>query len=265
MPQPRFESASQPSRAGRRRTGGRPASTGTGGSSRRSGSRSSGYPTQSRPRRDEVSDLDRALTAALEIPAPVDASFVDLGVPESLARALASRGVMAPFAIQTRTLPDALAGRDVLGRAQTGSGKTLAFGLPMLARLSGLSPIGGSDADPAGQSTPAAGRNRLAPGRAPRGLILVPTRELASQVADVVSPLGDALGLRTAAIYGGAPIGRQIDRMRRGVDIVVATPGRLLDLMERRSASLDEIEIAVLDEADHMADLGFLPDVSRIL
>ncbi len=270
VPQPRFDSASQPSRAGRRRTGGRPASTGTGGSARRSGSRSSGYPTQSRPRREEVSDLDRALTAALEIPAPVDASFVDLGVPETLARALASRGVMAPFAIQTRTLPDALAGRDVLGRAQTGSGKTLAFGLPMLARLSGLlTPAVDADADPAAQNStpnsPAAIRNRLAPGRAPRGLVLVPTRELASQVADVIGPLGDALGLRTAAIYGGAPIGRQIDRMRRGVDIVVATPGRLLDLMERRSASLDEIEIAVLDEADHMADLGFLPDVSRIL
>jgi superfamily II DNA/RNA helicase len=269
VPQPRSDSTSQPSRAGRRRTSGRP--TSVGGSSRRSGSRPSAYPNQSqqsqqsppRPRRrDEASDLDRALTAALDAPAPVDATFLELGVPESLARALAARGVHAPFAIQTRTLPDALAGRDVLGRAQTGSGKTLAFGLPMLARLA----VGGTGVTTiADGGTGSAGRNRLAPGRAPRGLVLVPTRELASQVADVISPLGDALGLRTAAIYGGAPIGRQIDRMRRGVDIVVATPGRLLDLMERRSASLDAIEIAVLDEADHMADLGFLPDVSRIL
>jgi superfamily II DNA/RNA helicase len=166
-------------------------------------------------------------------------------MPASLVNALAQRGIDAPFAIQARALPDALAGRDVLGRAQTGSGKTLAFGLPMLARLAGAS-------GPRVQ-------------KAPRGLILVPTRELAQQVADVLIPLGQSLCVSTTTVYGGAPLGRQIDRLRRGVDIVVATPGRLIDLLERGACTLAEIEITVIDEADHMADLGFLPAVSRIL
>jgi superfamily II DNA/RNA helicase len=133
----------------------------------------------------------------------------------------------------------------VLGRAQTGSGKTLAFGLPMLARL--------------------AERPQRRQEKAPRGLILVPTRELAKQVADVLIPLGHAVGVTVTTVYGGAPLGRQIDRLRRGVDIVVATPGRLIDLMDRRACTLDQVEIAVLDEADHMADLGFMPAVTRIL
>jgi superfamily II DNA/RNA helicase len=162
-----------------------------------------------------------------------------------LVSALAQRGIDAPFAIQARALPDALAGRDVLGRAQTGSGKTLAFGLPMLSRLAG-----------------AGGPRRE---KAPRGLVLVPTRELAQQVADVLTPLGQSIGVTVTTVYGGAPLGRQIDRLRRGVDIVVATPGRLIDLLDRHACTLAQIEITVIDEADHMADLGFLPAVSRIL
>jgi superfamily II DNA/RNA helicase len=191
------------------------------------------------------SELDRALAAAARRPAPAAATFAELGVPAPLVSALSARGVRAPFPIQARTLPDALAGRDVLGRAETGSGKTLAFGLPLLARL--------------------AGRGRPRREQPPRGLVLVPTRELARQVSDVLSPLGQPLGVRVAAVYGGAAIARQIDQLRRGVDVVVATPGRLLDLLDRGACVLDQIEATVIDEADHMADLGFLPSVTRIL
>jgi len=190
-----------------------------------------------------ASELDRLLDEALAAPAPEAASFAELGVSDALVKALARRGIHAPFAIQTRALPDGLAGRDVLGRAQTGSGKTLAFGVPMLDRLAG-------------------GRSR--PGR-PRGLVLVPTRELAMQVADELRPLADAVGLRVAAVFGGAPYGGQLAALRRGIDIVVATPGRLTDLIDRGACFLDEVSVAVLDEADHMADLGFLPAMVRLL
>ncbi len=173
------------------------------------------------------------------------ASFAELGLDAGLVAALAARDIRVPFAIQARALPDALAGRDVLGRAETGSGKTLAFGLPMLSRIAGL---GGRAAD-----------------KAPRGLILVPTRELAQQVAAVLTPLGRRLGVSVTTVYGGVPIGRQISRIAGGVDIVVATPGRLIDLLERNACRLTDIQITVLDEADHMADLGFLPSVTRIL
>jgi superfamily II DNA/RNA helicase len=189
-------------------------------------------------------ELDRALAAAADAPAP-ETTFRELGLPARLVSSLAAQGIDAPFAIQARVLPDALAGRDVLGRAQTGSGKTLAFGLPILARLA---------------ATPARRREK-----APRALVVVPTRELASQVADVLAPLGQPLGVSVTTVYGGVSIGRQIDRVRRGVDVVVATPGRLIDLLDRHAATLDGVEITVLDEADHMADLGFLPAVTRIL
>jgi superfamily II DNA/RNA helicase len=189
-------------------------------------------------------EIDRALAAAANAPAP-DTTFRELGLPARLVSSLAARGIDTPFAIQARVLPDALAGRDVLGRAQTGSGKTLAFGLPILARLA---------------ATPARRREK-----APRALVLVPTRELARQVADVLVPLGHPLGVSVTTVYGGVAISRQIDRMRRGVDVVVATPGRLIDLLDRKAATLDGVEITVLDEADHMADLGFLPAVTRIL
>ena len=193
---------------------------------------------------DAKSQLDQALAAAAALPEPV-ASFTELGLDARLVSALAAREIRAPFAIQARALPDALAGRDVLGRAETGSGKTLAFGLPMLSRLAGLPGRAGD--------------------RAPRGLILVPTRELAQQVAGVLTPLGRSLGVSVTTVYGGVPIGRQINRIAGGVDIVVATPGRLIDLLERGACKLTDIEITVLDEADHMADLGFLPSVTRIL
>ncbi len=211
-------------------------------------SRPSRPPRTTRPAREQRSELDRALAAALAEPAPEPVTFRDLGLPAVLVSALAQGGIQEPFAIQARALPDALAGRDVLGRAQTGSGKTLAFGLAMLTRLAAP-----------------AGRTPHRQPTAPRALVLVPTRELAQQVADVLRPLGNPVGVSVTTVYGGAPIGRQIDRLRRGVDIVVATPGRLIDLMDRRVCTLGSVEITVLDEADHMADLGFLPAVTRIL
>ena len=191
---------------------------------------------------------DRELTtwfekAAAENPVPTETSFGKLGLSQELVTALERRDIRTAFPIQAATLADCLSGRDVLGRAQTGSGKTLAFGLPMLTRLSGR------------RSNP----------KMPRGLVLVPTRELAVQVRDALEPLGHAVGVKTVAIFGGAPLGRQIATLERGVDLVVATPGRLLDLIERRSCDLSKVEVTVLDEADHMADMGFMPDVSRIL
>lgn len=186
------------------------------------------------------------MTAAAQAPEPAGRTFADLGLPAALVAELRRQGIQAPFAIQSRALPDALAGRDVLGRAQTGSGKTLAFGLPTLARL--------AETD-----------GRAGGPRRPRALVLVPTRELARQVADVLEPLAKVLRLRVATVYGGVSIGRQIDTLRHGVDLVVATPGRLIDLMERGVCPLDGIAATVLDEADHMADLGFLPAVTRIL
>ncbi|MEV4753496.1 DEAD/DEAH box helicase [Micromonospora sp. NPDC049559] len=170
--------------------------------------------------------------------------FAALGLPGQLVRALRREGITAPFEIQRATVPDALAGRDVLGRGQTGSGKTLAFGLPVLARLA------------------AGGRAR--PGH-PRALIMVPTRELAMQVNDALLPLGKAVGVFLKTAVGGVPYDRQIDALRRGVEIIVATPGRLGDLIERGACSLDDIEITVLDEADQMADMGFLPEVTELL
>ncbi|MET8265355.1 DEAD/DEAH box helicase [Micromonospora arida] len=171
-------------------------------------------------------------------------SFASLGLPEPLVRALAQQGITSPFEIQRATVPDALAGRDVLGRGQTGSGKTLAFGLPMIARL--------------------ANRNRARPMR-PRALVLVPTRELAMQVNDALVPLGKSVGIFLKTAVGGVPYDRQIDALRRGVEIIVATPGRLGDLIERGICQLDDVEVTVLDEADQMADMGFLPEVTDLL
>lgn len=196
-------------------------------------------------RRPPGSALDAALAESQARPAPQAQSFAELGIPGSAVAVLADRGISTPSEIQARTLPDALAGRDVLGRAQTGSGKTLAFGLAVLTRLA------------------AAERPRNT--RSPRGLVLVPTRELAQQVAVALEPLARVEGLRVTTVFGGAPIRRQIEDLRRGVDVVVATPGRLLDLMDRQVARLEGVSVAVIDEADHMADLGFLPAVRRIL
>ncbi|MEV7631366.1 DEAD/DEAH box helicase [Microbacterium sp. NPDC089318] len=172
-------------------------------------------------------------------------SFLDLGVPAALADVLAADGKTEPFAIQRDTLPDSLAGRDLLGRGRTGSGKTIAFALPLVARLS-------------------ASATRRQPGR-PRGLVLAPTRELATQIAATIRPLAEAVGMRVTTVFGGVSQRPQEQALRSGVDIVVACPGRLEDLMKQGIVSLGAVEIAVLDEADHMADLGFLPGVTRIL
>ncbi len=172
-------------------------------------------------------------------------TFADLGLPSVLVDELASQGILAPFPIQQATIADALSGRDTLGRGRTGSGKTLAFCLPMLTRLH--------------ESNKPRDRFR------PRAVILVPTRELANQVRDVLVPLADALGMRTATVYGGVSYTGQINAMRNGVDIVVACPGRFIDLMESGQIELDAVECTILDEADHMAELGFLEHVTRIL
>jgi superfamily II DNA/RNA helicase len=172
-------------------------------------------------------------------------SFTELGVPSTLAGALTRRGITTPRPIQTRALPDALAGRDVLGRAETGSGKTLAFGLPLLVHTASTA-------------------SRRRPGQ-PRGLVLVPTRELADQVHNELLPLAGVLGLRLLAVYGGVSLQRQVQALQRGVDVVVATPGRLQDLLRQGACSLGAVDIAVLDEADHMADMGFLPAVTWLL
>jgi len=174
-------------------------------------------------------------------------TFGALGVPAPLVTALTSNGIDSPFPIQQDTLPDTLAGRDVLGRGKTGSGKTLAFAIPMVARLGGK----------------LAGGQRRA-GR-PLGLILAPTRELATQISTAMEPLAAAYGLKITTIFGGVSQQRQVAALKSGIDIVVACPGRLEDLMKQGFVSLDAVEITVLDEADHMADLGFLPVVTRIM
>ena len=177
--------------------------------------------------------------------APRPVSFAALGVPEELCAQLSRSGIAAPFPIQIATLPDSLSGFDVLGRGRTGSGKTLAFALAVVARL-------------------ADERCDRRPGR-PRALILAPTRELALQINATVEPLARALGQRTVTIFGGVGQNPQVDALRKGVDIVVACPGRLEDLIGQGHAHLDRVQITVLDEADHMADLGFLPGVRRLL
>lgn len=168
-------------------------------------------------------------------------TFADLGVSPDFTAALAAKGIDAPFPIQELTIPDALAGRDVCGKAKTGSGKTLAFGLPVLERVKAAEP------------------------RRPRALILVPTRELATQVRDELVALGATRDVTVAAVYGGASMESQIKALARGVEIVVATPGRMIDLIDRKEIFLDDITQVVLDEADRMADMGFLPQVEWIL
>jgi superfamily II DNA/RNA helicase len=170
-------------------------------------------------------------------------TFADLGVPAPLISVLRTRGITEPFPIQINTLPDTLAGRDVLGRGKTGSGKTLAFSIPLVTRLA------------------SAKRHRARP----TGLVLAPTRELATQISAALTPLAESYQLTVTTIFGGVPQGRQVTALNSGADIVVACPGRLEDLMRQRLISLDAVEITVLDEADHMADLGFLPGVTRIL
>ena len=171
-------------------------------------------------------------------------TFTDLGVPAKIVSILADQGIESAFPIQIDTLPDTLQGKDVLGRGKTGSGKTLAFSIPMVVRLSQAR--GNQD-------------------RKPRGLVLAPTRELATQITNTLQPLAQAMNLRVTTIFGGVSQQKQVQALRSGVEIIVATPGRVEDLMKQGLLKLDAIEITVLDEADHMADLGFLPGVTRIM
>lgn len=193
-----------------------------------------------RPQRRSV---DPARQAAIEAFDPSVSVFAAIGVPDRVVKILGVDGVVEPTAVQAAVIPDALAGGDVLGRARTGSGKTLAFGLPILTTLHG----------------------RKSRANHPRALVIVPTRELAKQVSSSLEPLAEALHLRMATVYGGAPYDRQIRRLDRGADIVVATPGRLGDLVERGACRLEDIEIVTLDEADHLCDLGFFPVVDDLL
>ena len=170
-------------------------------------------------------------------------TFASAGVPAPLVAALAEEGITTPFPIQAATLPDALAGLDILGRGQTGSGKTLGFSIPLAARLA----------------------DGFTSACRPRGLVLVPTRELASQVQAVLAPLARAVGLSVATVFGGVPQNPQVAALRARTDIIVACPGRLADLIEQGHCHLGDVEVSVLDEADHMADLGFLPVVRRLL
>lgn len=168
-------------------------------------------------------------------------TFESLGIDADLVARLTDQGIASPFPIQMLTIPDALAGKDVCGKAKTGSGKTLAFGLPMVQQLEPAKP------------------------KKPLGLVLVPTRELAQQVTIVLEDLSTTRGFRTTAVYGGSPMGVQTKALRSGVEIVIATPGRLIDLMERREILLEDIRMVTIDEADQMADMGFLPQVRRIM
>ncbi len=178
-------------------------------------------------------------------------TFESLGVSPELTKALADEGIVSAFPIQALTVADALAGRDVCGKAKTGSGKTLAFGVPLLQRAKATREAQGP-------------RPATRPAR-PLALVLLPTRELAVQVHDVLAPLAKKLGLHAVAVYGGADIDRQVTKLRKGVDLIIATPGRLIDLGDRGEIAVDELETLVLDEADRMADMGFMPQVEWVL
>ncbi|MGW1178369.1 DEAD/DEAH box helicase [Kitasatospora sp. NPDC002543] len=199
-----------------------------------------GAPKQSRSAVPEATDFTVVQGTP---PRPPAASFAELELPRAILSALGREGVTEPFPIQAATLPDSIAGRDVLGRGRTGSGKTLAFGLPLLARTAG----------------------RRADARHPLALVLVPTRELAQQVTEALTPYATAVNLRITTVVGGMSINRQSNAVRRGTEVLVATPGRLDDLIGRGDVKLSDVAITVLDEADQMADMGFLPQVSKLL
>ncbi|WNI17154.1 DEAD/DEAH box helicase [Actinacidiphila sp. ITFR-21] len=199
--------------------------------------------TPSRGGRPAAPQGEFALPVSTTPPLPAVESFADLDMPAPLLAELTRQGVTVPFPIQGATLPNSLAGRDVLGRGRTGSGKTLAFGLALLARTAG---------------------QRAEP-RQPLALVLVPTRELAQQVTDALTPYARPLRLRLTTVVGGMSIGRQAGALREGVEVVVATPGRLRDLVERGDCRLDQVRVTVLDEADQMADMGFMPQVTAVL
>jgi superfamily II DNA/RNA helicase len=237
---PPIHAPQAPAPAGDGRTRGR-----RGGRGR--GSRPAGQQATPRPAQAPRDAVPTVVVPVGDAPTvlPTDTTFDALGVPAPLVEVLSASGIDAPFPIQVATLPDSLAGRDVLGRGRTGSGKTLAFSLPLVARL-------------------AASDTKRQP-RKPRALVLVPTRELANQVAAVVDPLARALGMKTATIFGGVGQNPQVAALAGGLDIVIACPGRLEDLIGQGHCDLSAIEVTILDEADHMADLGFLPGVKRIM
>ncbi|MFF4800038.1 DEAD/DEAH box helicase [Streptomyces sp. NPDC001351] len=211
----------------------------------RTNTRTNKRPTRSRTGRGRpaASGGEFALPVTVTPALPPVEDFAELGMPGRLLTTLGAEGVTAPFPIQAATLPNSLAGRDVLGRGRTGSGKTLAFGLALLARTAG---------------------QRAEP-RQPLALVLVPTRELAQQVTDALTPYARALRLRLATVVGGLSIGRQAGALRSGAEVVVATPGRLKDLIDRGDCRLDRVAVTVLDEADQMADMGFMPQVTALL
>jgi superfamily II DNA/RNA helicase len=202
---------------------------------------------------------DTSITESVAQDAPEDTygtehTFESLGIEKRLVQTLTEQGITTAFPIQAMTIADALAGRDVCGKAKTGSGKTLGFGLPMLQRIA--AELAGPDGEV----------QQLAGGPAsPRGLVLLPTRELAVQVHEVLATLGEALGLRVVAVYGGADIERQIKQLQKGCELIIATPGRLIDLGDRGELRVDELDVLVLDEADRMADMGFMPQVEWVL
>ncbi|MFI7317357.1 DEAD/DEAH box helicase [Streptomyces venezuelae] len=206
---------------------------GAANSARKSGSR------KPKPAQGGEFALPESVTPAL----PAVEAFGDLDMPEALLKTLAAQGVTDPFPIQAATLPNSLAGRDILGRGRTGSGKTLAFGLALLARTAG---------------------HRAEP-KSPLAMVLVPTRELAQQVTDALTPYATAVNLRLATVVGGLSITRQAGTLRRGAEVIVATPGRLKDLIERGDCDLSRVRVTVLDEADQMADMGFMPQVTALL
>jgi RAD3-like DEAD/DEAH box helicase len=197
---------------------------------------SSPRPSTSSPKEFRLPDSTTPALPAVE-------DFADLDMPAGLLKTLTAQGVTTPFPIQAATLPNSLAGRDLLGRGRTGSGKTLAFGLALLARTAGL---------------------RAQP-KAPLALVLVPTRELAQQVADALTPYATAVNLRLATVVGGLSITKQAGELRRGAEVLVATPGRLNDLLERGDCALGDVRVTVLDEADQMTDMGFLPQITKLI
>ena len=209
------------------------------------GRRTGGAPRSSSPRGRQGSSVqgEFALPVSSTPALPAVEAFSELDMPGALLETLARQGVSAPFPIQAATLPNSLVGRDVLGRGRTGSGKTIAFGLAVLARTAG----------------------RRAESRQPLALVLVPTRELAQQVTEALTPYAHAVRLRLATVVGGMSISRQAQALQRGAELVVATPGRLKDLIERGDCRLDQVTVTVLDEADQMADMGFLPQVTELL
>ncbi|WP_336216861.1 DEAD/DEAH box helicase [Nonomuraea sp. LPB2021202275-12-8] len=233
------------------RTHDRYTSTRTGGPANRGGRFGSPKPGRSAApsgsggygRRPAALQGEFALPVTVTPGLPAAETFAELSMPSALLKVLTSSGMNEPFPIQAATLPNSLAGRDVLGRGRTGSGKTLAFGLALLARISG----------------------RRAESRQPLALILVPTRELAQQVTDALTPYARSLNLRLATVVGGMSIGKQANALRIGAEVVVATPGRLRDLIERGDCRLDQVGITVLDEADQMADMGFMPQITHLL